>query len=277
MGNLNKRLPVLMTASISTRGMKGACFTDMEREDMYAEALSYYIQHLLSHDTSQRIVFAENSGWDLRSLKQKLPTYDKSRIEFISLNPEYFDISKGKGYNELLLINKAIELSDFIQETGAFFKVTGRYPIFNLAYFIKKASDAILNRGIKLYADMKDHNLYEYLQLGWCGKSFECRLFGVDNEYYNMNIAPLFTKCNDYQPIIHQGGGKLLEAVLYDFVKANPSKDIILRFKREPHFGGIEGSDINAISFSKNQDSLKGNMKRAVGNCIRIFLPFFKF
>ena len=81
MGNLNKRLPVLMTASISTRGMKGACFTDMEREDMYAEALSYYIQHLLSHDTSQRIVFAENSGWDLRSLKQKLPTYDKSRME----------------------------------------------------------------------------------------------------------------------------------------------------------------------------------------------------
>lgn len=34
------KLPLLMTASVSTRGMIGACFTDEEREKMYCETLS---------------------------------------------------------------------------------------------------------------------------------------------------------------------------------------------------------------------------------------------
>ena len=50
-----------------------------------------------------------------------------------------------------------------------------------------------------------------------------------------------------------------------------------LRFGREPHFGGLEGSDIAALSFSKEQDSWKGKAKRLVGNAIRMFLPFFYF
>lgn len=277
MGNdKNGTIPVLMTASVSTRGMVGACFSDTEREEMYIGALSYYIQHLLPQNKEQRIVFAENSGWDLCSFKHKLPEYDKSRIEFISLDPELFDISKGKGYNELLLINQTIEQSEFIRKAGAFFKVTGRYPIYNLGYFVRKASYAILNRGIKLYADMKDHKLYDYLRLGWNGRSFECRLFGVDNKFYIENIAQLYKACYDYNESGSEKG-KLLEDVLYDFVKASPSKDIVIRFKREPHFGGLEGSNISALSFSKNQDSTKAKIKRMIGNGIRVFLPFFKF
>ena len=38
-----KMLPLLMTASVSTKGMKGACFSDTEREQMYLNALSFYI------------------------------------------------------------------------------------------------------------------------------------------------------------------------------------------------------------------------------------------
>ncbi len=264
-----KKLPVLMTASVSTHGMKGACFSDEQRESMYVGALSYYIENLLV-DKNQKIVFAENSGWNIDSIKNKLPEYDSQQIEFVSVPYDLFDISKGKGYNELLLINKTVAQSKFIKEAGGFFKVTGRYPIYNLGYFVKRASEKMFGGKVKMYADIKDHKLYDWLRLGWCGHSFECRMFGVENDYYLANIAPLYSQCNDYDD-------KLLEAVLFDYVKGEDRDKVSLRFRREPHFGGMEGSEVQAVSFSKNQDSFKGKLKRYVGNGIRIFLPFFYF
>lgn len=262
-----KKLPILMTASISTRGMKGACFTDKEREMMYANALSFYIMNLLGKK-EQRIVFAENSGWDLHSLITKLPSFDHQQIEFISIPVEMFDISKGKGYNELLLINETLKRSSFIKESGAFFKVTGRYPIYNLGYFLECAGKRIYRDKMSLYADIKDHRLYDLLGLGWCGHAFECRLFGVENSYYLNNIAPLYVKCNDYT-------GDLIENILFNYVKRGGK--ISLRFKREPHFGGIEGSDISTWTGTKEQDSLKGKFKRLVGNFFRKCMPWFWF
>ena len=262
-------ISLLMTASVSTRGMKGACFTDIEREKMYLSALSFYIDNLVLVDQRYSIVFADNSGWDLNRIITKLPEFDKGRIEFISLPPEDFDISKGKGYNELLLITKAIEKSIFIKNAGYFFKVTGRYPIYNIRHFIDNADKFINRQNGDLYADIKDHKLYDWLRLGWNGHSFDCRLFGVRVDYYKKYIAPLYIKCDDYN-------GNLLEGVLFDFVKLNSGK-LSLRFDREPHFGGLEGSNIAAVSFSKDQDSIKGKIKRYVGDSIRIFMPWFKF
>lgn len=38
-----KSLPILMTASVSTRGMEGACFSDHERYNMYLNTLIAYL------------------------------------------------------------------------------------------------------------------------------------------------------------------------------------------------------------------------------------------
>lgn len=135
-----------MTASISTRGMNGACFTNQERERMYMGALQYYSSVLPKKD-GFKIVFAENSGWDLTSIKNILRKTENADIEFISLSPACFDISKGKGYNELLLINHAIELSTCIRNSIGFMKVTGRYPIYNIRYFLDQACNFILEGG----------------------------------------------------------------------------------------------------------------------------------
>lgn len=264
-----KRIPLLMTASVSTRGMKGACFTDAEREAMYVGALNYYITNILSKQPEQRIVFAENSGWNVESIKRQLEPHDISKIEFISLPPEDFDISRGKGYNEMLMINKATEQSTFINNAHAFFKVTGRYPVYNMDYFLRKASCAIYEHGYDIYCDMKDHKLYDRLHLGWNGHSFECRLFAVTTSWYSAEMADTYKDCNDYN-------GNLLETVLFRRMKTAQGKKSI-RFKREPHFGGLEGSNVNAVIFSKNQDSAKGKLKRLVGNMIRTFTPWFKF
>ena len=94
--------------------MRGTCFTDEEREAMYAGALTYYIQHLMNKETQQTIVFAENSGYDLQRLRRLIPAFDEKRIEFLSFPPQDFDITRGKGYNEMLMINGAVMRSRLI-------------------------------------------------------------------------------------------------------------------------------------------------------------------
>lgn len=273
-------LPILMTASVSTRGMKGACFADDERYGMYLQALKWYIS--ICHKWEGiKLVFADNSGWDLLTFYDDLTKhFDRkvidSNVEFISLAPELFDITKGKGYNELLLINHAIEKSTFIKEAGAFFKVTGRYPIYNVLRF-HRAAKKCLSRGYKFYCDIKSHNLYRRFGLNWNSHSFEARLWGSTVDFYKENIGSRYIDCYDYD-------GRFVESILYDKLsemtagfKNCRNQGISIRFSREPRFGGIEGSDSSAKSFSKNQQSLKSRVKTLIGNFFRIFLPCFKF
>lgn len=88
------------------------------------DTLLFYRNELLTEE-KYKIVFVDNSGWNLSSITSYVE--GNPSIEFLSLNPADFDVTKGKGYNELLLINKAIENSVFIKEAGGFVKVTGRY------------------------------------------------------------------------------------------------------------------------------------------------------
>ena len=185
-----------MTASVSTNGMKDAYFSDEEREKMYVETLIFYINNILN-DTHYKIVFAENSGWDIQSLIRQLPSFDSSRLEFISLNKDDFDISKGKGYNELLMMNQALDKSTILMNSKGFVKVTGRYPIYNLKHYVE-ASTRYLQKGNVLYCDVKDHSIYKMLGLDWNSHSFYAVLYGVDKAFYQSEIAPHYVELNDY-------------------------------------------------------------------------------
>jgi len=278
---ISKQLPVLITASVSTRGMKEACFTDDEREHMYVETLNFYIENLLANPF-QKIIFAENSGWDKNRLIGQLSVYNLEQLEFVMLPKEYFDISKGKGYNELLMMNMALEQSVFLQNAKGFVKVTGRYPIYNLKHYITKATEA-LQKGQLLYCDVKEHSLYKLLGLNWNAHSFYSVLYGVDISYYKEKIAPRYKELNDYD-------GYLVEDMLYDVISLesrqgkSKAKGIVgrggyinARFDREPVCGGLQGSRMSNWSFSANQSSLKSKLKRMVGNSFRYFFPWIWF
>lgn len=266
---------------MDTRGMKWACFSTEERYKMYLDTLKFYISTFSENSVNVKLVFAENSGWNLSTFHDDLAqqfgaeVVDR-QVEFIALDPELFDITKGKGYNELLLINHAIDQSETIRQAGAFFKVTGRYPIFNIARFLNDAMKAF-DRGYSFYCDIKSHNLYRRMQLNWNSHVFEARLWGGKVDFYKENIGQHYTQCYDYD-------GRFVEVILYNvlsqltdqFHKAKEA-GISVRFPREPRFGGIEGSVVSAVSFSKNQQSLKSRVKIFIGNFIRIFMPWFKF
>ena len=252
---------ILMIASVSTRGMKGALFLDKEREKMYLDSISYYCNLFNNYKIKPKIIFAENSDWDLTFIKNNIKY---NNIEYISLPASEFDISKGKGYNEFLLIDKTIEKSNFLKNGNGFIKVTGRYPILNINTFIKniKPNDLI-------YCDLKDHKLYDNLGLNWCGHSCDTRIYYINKSFYLNNLKGEYIKCDDYKVYV-------AERLMYDFVKTLDRKDknIKLRFKREPIMGGVEGSIGTSIMCCDDHSSLKSKTKTLIGNLIRIIMPW---
>lgn len=272
---MSMKLPILMTASVSTRGMKGADFSDEAREKMYLETLAYYLREF----PGRPIVFVENSGWDLRAFRGKVAADREglSRVEFISLDPDDFDISKGKGYNESLMLTKAICQSAAIRAVGAFMKVTGRYPIFNLGYFLERGEHYLFDLGYHYYGDIKDHKVFDFLfphnTKKWNGHAAYTVLFATTVDFYNEKLGPCYVDCYDYDY-------NFVENVWFKVLKpyrGMKGARVQLRFRREPICGGLQGSTAQTIGFSKSNQSVKARVARFVGNCIRWFMPWFWF
>lgn len=259
-------LPVLLTATVDPKDTPGADFTPHQREEMYIQTLLYYCS-ALGHIPGIQLVFAENSGWNLERIQACLPPH--APVEFLSISPHLFTPARGKGYNEVLLIQEALQRSSVLDP--AFLKVTGRYPVYNLPLFLEGGTRALLQDTKVLYIDIKDHALYSSLGLSWAGRSADVRIFGSTKAFFLTEIAPAVSFLDDRE-------GRMLEGLMYNVVKSRwKQPDLVYRFRREPHYGGIEGSRIQALSFSKHQDSLKGKIKRLTGNVMRFIVPQFLF
>ncbi|WP_288085462.1 hypothetical protein [Xylanibacter rodentium] len=191
--------PILLTGSVDTRGMKGAEFSAEEREKMYIDTLNYYISDLSKRKDYFILVFAENSGWDECRLRKKLDKVNNVRFEYEALSPELFDQTKGKSYNEMLILDLVTERNKSIRDAGGFFKLTGRFPILNLYKLMKEVDKKSGGGGIRLYQDCKDHNVYEWLHLPINGHAAECRYFVVGLDFYNKYIRGKYRMLNDYE------------------------------------------------------------------------------
>lgn len=264
-------LPLLLTASVDTRGMQGSCFQAMEREKMYVDTLNFYIDHLGSKKERFEMVFVENSGWNKNSVLGKLHHSDNIYIEYIALEPELFDQSKGKGYNELLMMENAILASSTIQSAGAFFKLTGRFPILNL-YSLLKEVDRRGGQKMKLYADCKDHNVYDWLHLPINGHAGECRYYAVSLDFWNRNIKGRYKELNDYT-------GPLVEDLFLEVIRNNKNLEGVHgRFRTQAQFSGGGGHSLGngpAFFYSTDNDSVTMKIKRGIRQGFRWLAPWW--
>ncbi len=102
-----------------------------ERKRQYIDALRWYLQN-----TSLKITFVENTETDFSNIFR---TYvDSGRLEFITFNGNDFDKTKGKGYGEGIIIKKAFETSQFIEDSKYVIKITGRLILSNIQQVISK-------------------------------------------------------------------------------------------------------------------------------------------
>ena len=145
---------VLLTATITPpAGVPALERTDpADRLDDYRRALTFYLG--LPGAAVDRIVFAENSGTDLRPLEEVVERIGADKdAELLSFHGLDYPIEHGRGVGETRLIDTALERSRLLRALGEqelFWKVTGRLRFTNLDRLIASTPP-----NCDLYADFR--------------------------------------------------------------------------------------------------------------------------
>lgn len=264
------RIPLLLTASVDTRGMNGAKYSAREREKMYVDTLNFYIDDFTRRKEQLEVVFVENSGWNKHAILNKLHSSDCVFIEYISLDCNDFDQSKGKGYNEMLLLDKATVESQTVSVAGCFMKVTGRFPIKNL-YSLMKEVERRGGTQMKLYADCKDHKLYELFHIPINGHAGECRYFAVSLDFYDKYFRGHYVELNDFT-------GPLIEDFMLKVIRETKNQEgVNCRYRTQAHFSGNGGHSLGkglSFFYSTDNDSVVMKFKFSLRQLIRWCLPW---
>lgn len=292
--DMQKMIPILLTATVNPQGMKGANFDVSERIEMYAEALKFYASKGLS------VVFAENSGF-LKQNSQIISTqrskgtkkntefsYDTSlfeNVEFVDVSGPEYDQSRGKGYNEAILLHKAVMKSKKIQEAGCFFKVTGRLKVLNIETLLREVSGLSAKlifekskfqvSGFRFLADCKDHKVYEWLHMPINGHAGECRYWYASVEFFESMMWPRYDELNDYPPHMY-----LAEDLMLDVCrKTRGMAGCRDRFRTQARISGRGGHNLGkgwSFFYSTDNDSLALKIKCGLRQVLRWVMPWWK-
>lgn len=256
-------IPVLLTATVNPQGMVGASFSVGERAAMYAEAIRFYQSRQVP------VVFAENSGSTdaVRALVES-----QASVEWLDVSGDEYDQSRGKGYNETLLIARAVRQSPMIREAGCFFKVTGRLKLLNIERMLRECR-AI--EGLQLLADCKDHRVYEWLGMPINGHAGECRYWFASSQFFVERMLPKLPLLNDYgeQPFLAE------DAMLMVCRETRGEKGCRDRFRTQARISGRGGHDLGkglSFFYSTDNDSIALRLKCSLRQLLRYILPFWR-
>lgn len=261
-------IPILLTATVNPQGMKGANFDPEERLKMYVEALEFYAKKGL------KVVFAENSGW---LAQNSIDLGGNTQVEFVDVSGDEYDQSKGKGYNETILIHKAVLQSKLIKEAGCFFKITGRLKVLNVVALLEEVSSfkSACKAGLRFLADCKDHKVYEWLHMPINGHAGECRYWFASVEFFESMMWPRYKELNDFStpPV-------LAEDLMLDVCrKTRGMAGCRDRFRTQARISGKGGHKLgNGWSFfySTDNDSFALKAKCGIRQVLRWCLPWWK-
>ncbi len=264
-------LPLLLTATVNPNGMKGAMFAPAERAEMYRSALAFYVTELAKRKEGGAIVFAENS--DSRIALPELP--DNVKLEYLNVDLDGFDSSKGKGYNEILLMLKAVRSSSLIKEAGCFFKITGRLRLLNVRSMLAECEKKMSKGPLHFLADCKDHSLYEKLHIKVWGHVGECRYWFSDVGFFEKNIGSRYQWLDDYVTPT-----RLAEDLMLDVCRRTRGLDGCFdRFGTQAILSGTGGHYIEKGSkffHSTDYDSWQLRLKCGLRQILRWVMPWMR-
>lgn len=253
---------LVMSAAINPNGMPDISAESLlGREDQYIRTLQFYNKLACI----PRILFVENSNWDLTRLKREIGSSDK--IEYLSLDGNTYPRAWGKGYGEFQLLDRAVDMLTKTKGVGIMVKVTGRFPILNISTMIKEFSR---RENLQLSVDVIDHPLYDWLHLGWSGHGCRTIIYAVSLDFYMRHLY-------GHYPEIHgcEGGlwgAESLMRKVWGETKMLPG--VYSRFKHEPLLSGFAGAVNHVWITANNYDSLLARIKRLVRQLIRYVMPW---
>lgn len=240
--------------------------------EMYHSTLQYYAKEI---GRKYPIVLVENSDVDLSPWKHEFK--DSLQLEILQFTPpqlqhnqeettleDYgFDNSKGKGYNEYLMIKLALERSEILRTCTHFLKLTGRYPMLNIQEMMgemeRRGKDKLM------MFDVKEFKLYEKLRGTSYGSRWgDSRFFLMSVDFYRKYLM------NCYQEMDESIFGKYAEDYIYQLsVKYRKDKSCSFRFRHQVQFGGQGG----AACFHEDYASFKNQAKNKLRRILRVLFP----
>ncbi len=133
---------LILTATINPHGIEQLVIADPQiRLRQYVEALKLF----LLDGSVDKIVFCENSGHDLKELRNMAASHNRPgrEVEFLGFKGPKFPRRLGKGYGEMLMLATAFKRSRLIRSSKWYVKCTGRLQVLNFNRQVKffQASD----------------------------------------------------------------------------------------------------------------------------------------
>jgi hypothetical protein len=246
MNQVKEPLVLVLTATIIPRsGVEGVQRSDpRQRMSDYIETLDYYLS--LPDHVVDRVVFLENSGYDLSELERHaLQSSGGKRLEFLSL-PANPALPPTKIHGELQMLEDGLRLSSLIKEDDIFMKITGRLRLLNLDDFIK------LNwQEYDLVCDL--HNIPFAGHGAVINKYMDLRLF----------FCRASTFADLFRGLASAHTSSLNSSLLYKIVLRNRGTfGIKPRFPVEPLLAGI-GARHN-LDYSEGLPRIKRNFRAAI-------------
>ena len=166
------------------------------------------------------------------------------------------------------ILDYVVDTSQSVQAASGFTKVTGRFPILNIAELLQEAEQ---RRPWELFCDNKDHPVYDWLQLGWNGHACDTRFFLVTTDFYRKHFYGRYTELDDSQ-------GKLVESLFFQVARDTArTEKVVRRFRTEPQYSGKAGHVQISIIGVNDYDSRTAKTKRAIRRIARKLLPWFWF
>jgi hypothetical protein len=258
--DLENGLALLLTASVQVNsGLAGVTAADpRQREEEYAANLRYFLGE---HPRLRRIVFAESSGWPLDRLREIAAASNShgKEVELVQLSCNDFPGSRGKGYGEARLIDRALDASRLVREARWIAKMTGRQRVLNMTAILERLPD-----DFDFLCDLRDHGLFERFGIPAAGRYCDTRFFVFARPFFDAHLRHLYAApC---------AGEYNLEDSYYRAVKPLASDPrVICRFPLEARYRGRAGH------WNKDYGSLRERARQSVRAVARHLLPGVRF
>jgi hypothetical protein len=205
-----------------------------QRIEDYAKCISFYLEN-----TSQPIVFAENSDFDPNKSPLFRPLLGHKRFYWHSIEP-HSDLSKGKGFQEFYTLDQLV-VSGFCGDY--FVKVTGRYLVRNAASLIAKM-------------DSPFHiDLHQKMKVAITG------FFGVDTQFYRDYLLGKYVEADDTK-------GRFIEHVIYETICENDLSRSVELLHENAQYEGVSGSHGNSMArnpYKMKMRSIERSINRSLG------------
>lgn len=242
---------LLMTACINPK-IEKLHRTDPEiRIKDYQDALKFWLS--CSDYRLDKIVFVENSGYDLCSIRELIDShniYDKE-VEIIQTNSNFIPDGIHYGYAELAMVDYVVENSALMQHSQYFIKVTGRLVFKQLSDLLNRNPDDFL-----FSVDFRENTLF----VKQPQRFVTTQLMIFDISFYKENFLNIKDELNQQR--------RLIENLFYEkLIDYKNDKNCILRWPINVDPTGYAGH------WNKNYNAIKPRLLSNIRSLCRTFFP----